>query len=120
SEPPIRPTRITPIRMDRALATGRRLGARGAPRPHGRCELVQHVDSRTPVEAAIGDRLAIDELLAPEVLAAADQERLEHHPDDRAVAIADLPANLVPDDRLTRGILAAVVVGAIDHASLRE
>jgi hypothetical protein len=69
----------------------------------------------------IGDRLAIDQgLIGLEVLPARNQEGLHHHPDDRSVAGGDLIGDLADHARLALVVLAAVVVGGIDHDPLGE
>ena len=82
---------------------------------------VEHRDGVLPGHAGVGDRLAVGERpVAVGALLALDEERLEHDPDDRLVAGRDLLADLAGGDDLAGGVLAAVVVGGVDHDPLRQ
>src|SRR5829696_146928 len=114
TEPPIRPTPRTAIRIGP-------VSAGLAPLPHRRGEPVEGQDGVVPVHAGVGDRLAVDERLAGlEVLAPGDEERLHHHADDGAVARGELVGNLADHLGLALVILAAVVVRGVDHHPLGE
>src|SRR3954453_8938930 len=113
-EPPIRPTPRTAIFMDGGV------GSEAAPRLHGRREPLQRRDGVLPVDAGIGDRLPVNELLAGnEVLPPLDQERLQHHADDRLVAVRHLVGDVAGGEELLLRVLAAVVVGRVDPQPLR-
>ena len=74
-------------------------------RAHGFGQLVQGAGSRLPVHAGVGDGLAVGELAGVEVLAPGDEERLEHHADDRAVALGDLSCDVGATSRWRSGSL---------------
>src|SRR3954453_11846904 len=114
-EPPIRPTPRTAIFMDEGAASD------AAPGLHCGSEPLQGRDGVVPVDAGVGDRLPVDELLAgDEVLPTLDQERLQHHADDRLVAVGHLVGDVAGGEELLLRVLAAVVVGGVDHQPLRQ
>ena len=93
----VEPARARPARSSRRSA--RRRGPRSfiaSPALAARAPRASRVQRPRPVvlpvHARVGDRLAVDELLVgrSQVLAARDEERLQHHADDRAVAGGDL------------------------------
>ncbi len=74
-----------------------------------------------PVDAAVGDALAVDERLAgDELLRAGDEIALDHDADDVAIAGGDLRGDVVADDGLAAIILAAVGVAEVDHDARRD
>src|SRR4051795_3434064 len=113
-EPPIRPPRRTAIFMDEGAAS------EAAPRLHRGSEPLQRRDGVLPVDTGVGDRLAVDQLLAgDEVLPPLDQERLQHHADDRLVPVRHLIGDVAGGEELLLWVLAAVVVGGVDPQPLR-
>ena len=115
-EPPISPTPRTAIRIRSAL---RRPRPGGAAIADGAGQALEHLDGRLPVDAAVGDRLAVAQL---------DARRRSWRPATRndssiTPTIASLPARDLRADlgrhvRLALGVLAAVVVAEVDHQAL--
>src|SRR3954468_19725910 len=65
------------------------------------CERVEQLHRRLPAQARIGDALAeLERLARLEVLAAFNEIRLHHHPDDAPLARADLAGNVTRDIHL--------------------
>src|SRR4051794_30480984 len=94
-EPPIRPTPRTATFIDGGAASAT------APRLHSGCEPFQRRDRVLPVDAGVGDRLPVDELLTGhQVLAALDQERLQHRADDRLVPVGHLVGDVAGGEEL--------------------
>src|ERR1019366_9893207 len=63
------------------------------PCPYRARQAVEYLDGGVPADAAVGDRLTVDQGaggISTEILAAGDQERFEHHPADCPVAGGDL------------------------------
>lgn len=80
------------------------------------CQLFEHGLGLSPVDAAVGDALAVDERLAgDERLGSSDQVALNHHALDAAISGGDLCGYIVADDGLTLVVLAAVGVAEVDH-----
>ena len=74
-----------------------------------------------PVDAGVGDALAVDERLAgDEFLRAGDEIALDHDADDAAVAGGDLRGDVVADDGLAAVVLVAVGVAEVDHDARRD
>ena len=64
--------------------------------------------------------LTVDELfITTKILTAREQEGLEHHTDDSAVARRDLIGEVLRNHGLANRVLAAVVVRGVDHDPLR-
>src|SRR5438093_3644150 len=79
-------------------------------------EIAQHLGRRIPRHAAIGDALPVYETpRVAELLAAPDEEALEHHAYDAAFAGLQLLRDGAGDERLALVILTAVVVARVDH-----
>ena len=75
----------------RGGSAARQRARRGRPRPPAR----RAAGGGVPAHAGVGDALAVDQVPAGgEVLAAGDQEALQHHADDAALAGRDLRADL--------------------------
>ena len=69
-----------------------------------------------PVDAGVGDALAVDEGLAgDEFLCAGDQVALNHDADDVRLSCGDLRGYVVADDGLAAVVLVAVGVAEVDH-----
>ena len=69
-----------------------------------------------PVDAGVGDALAVDERLAgDELLRAGDEIALDHRADDVAIAGSDLRGHVAADNRLAAVVLLAVGVAEVDH-----
>ena len=74
-----------------------------------------------PVDAGVGDALAVNQGLAGnEFLRASDEIALDHDADDVAIALGDLRGHVVADDGLAAVILAAVGVAEVDHDAGRD
>src|SRR6266550_4663314 len=97
------------------------LSARRPSSAHRCGEFLQHGDGPLPADAGVGDRLAVDELLRVlEVLPAIGDERLDHDPDDAALALRDLGGDLAGDGGLPQIVLAAVAMARVDQQALRD
>lgn len=79
-----------------------------------------------PVEAGVGDALAVDEGLAgDELLRAGDQIALDHDAHNPSIAAlaagaGDLAGDIVADDGLAAIVFAAVGMGEVDHDAGRK
>src|SRR6266536_2790185 len=92
-----------------------------APAAHGGGEGLEDADRVLPTDAAVGDALAVGELLARhEVLTARHEVALDHDSEDALVAPADLLADVLADGDLVLRLLLAVGVARVDHEPLRE
>ena len=81
-----------------------------------RRQFLQQRLSRLPVQAGVGNALPVDERQAgADILAAGDEEALEHHAANLGHARRDLPGYVTKDVGLPAGVLVAVGVTAIDH-----
>jgi len=70
----------------------------------------------SPVDAGVGDALAVDERFAgDELLCACDEVAFEHDADDAFVACGDLAGNVAADSELLSMVFVAVGVAAVDH-----
>ena len=79
-------------------------------------EFVQERVCLLPVDAGVGDALAVDQRLAgDELLRAGDEVALKHDTDDVAVAGGDLSGDVAADEGLARVVFVAVGVAAVDH-----
>ena len=79
-------------------------------------EGVEDLAGLVPVDAGVGDALAVDERLAwDDVLAAFDEMAFDHDAGDGVVSGADLAGDVVGDGGLVAVVLIGVAVGAIDH-----
>ena len=68
-----------------------------------------------PVDAGVGDALAVDERLAgDQFLCAGNQVALEHDTDDVAVAGSDLIGDVAADQGLSGVVLETVGVAAVE------
>jgi len=81
-----------------------------------------HLFGGGPVDAAIGDRDAVFELVERlrEGLVAGPEVALDHRTHNRGVARRDLAEQSLHDLRLKLGFLGRVVVGAVDENRLRQ
>src|SRR5471030_2498819 len=87
---------------------------------HGGGQAVQHLHAAVPVDAAVGDGLAVDQLLARhQVLAPRHQMRFDHHADDAAVAAGHLRGDVGANRDLVGRILRAVGVRRVYHPPRR-
>src|SRR5438034_3041744 len=120
-EPPIRPTPRT-ASLIRGCVDWESVGVRVGNQPsrlHRAGEPVEDHGRSLPIEAGVRDRLPVDEPASGvEVLAAGDDERFEHDPDDRAVPGGDLLGDPLGSGHLSVWILGAVAVRRVDHESL--
>ena len=79
-----------------------------------------------PVDAGVGDALAVDQRLAGnKLLRAGDEIALDHDAENaliaaRALRAGDLGGDIVTNEGLAAIILAAVGVGEVDHDARRE
>src|SRR5688572_31387005 len=108
---PVMSKRIATPSSKRNLRTsvGKRGGAEAAPHPDRPRQSLEHLDRRLPIDAAVGDALAVAQGLAGhQVLLSADQMAFDHHADDAAVAVLDLPRDRIDHHRLVLRIVAAV------------
>ena len=79
-------------------------------------EGVEDLAGLVPVDAGVGDALAVDERLAwDDVLAAFDEMAFDHDAGDGVISGADLAGDVVGDGGLVAMVLVGVAVGAIDH-----
>ena len=79
-------------------------------------ELLEQRVGLVPVDAGVGNALAVGErLTGNELLRAGNQIALEHHPDYVRIAPGNLGGDVSADNRLTVVILAAVSVAAVNH-----
>src|SRR6185436_1537133 len=77
---------------------------------------LQHSDRCRPVDAAVGDALAVDERAARrQVLAPGDQVALDHDAGDAPLPGFDLLCDVARHGRLILRTLAAVAVTDVDH-----
>src|SRR5674476_78288 len=87
-----------------------------APRRNGVGKQIQCRHRRLPVDAAIGNALAVSRRRPRHhVLAARDQIALDHDAHDALLATGYLAADIGHHQRLVLGLLAAVGVTGIDH-----
>src|SRR5437762_10962107 len=79
------------------------------PGTHRLRQPMQKLDRGAPVDATVGDTLAIARPDAwHEVLPSADKLALDHHPHDAATAALDLPRHRFDDLRLVVRVVTAV------------
>jgi len=84
-------------------------------------ENVQRLYRGFPVDAAVGDALAVDQRLARhDILTARDQVTLHHDAGDAGLAVGYLAGDICSDERLVLGLFAAVGVAGIDHDPRRH
>ena len=80
------------------------------------CEFFKEGVSLLPVNAGVGDALAVDKRLAGnELLRARDQVALKHNADDIAIAGGHLCGDIAANDRLAEVVFITVGVAAVDH-----
>src|SRR5688572_7327499 len=94
-------------------------------RLHRLAQGLQHADRVVPADAGIGDALAVFErgrvvLAGVELLHAAVQVALDHHPEDATRAAGDLCGDVARHVDLALMLLARVGVAAIDHQAARQ
>src|SRR5581483_7914848 len=79
-------------------------------------ERVDQSSAVFPANTGVGDALAVGQRFSrDQILAPGFQMALDHDAEDARVAAGDLRRDVVPDGDLFEGILAAVVVAAVDH-----
>src|SRR4051794_21639372 len=84
-------------------------------------QLAQARLGRVPADAGGGARLAqVQPLGVDQLLPAVDQEALEHHPDDAALAGLELGAHVLQHERLVAVVLVRVAVAGVDHHPLGQ
>jgi len=76
---------------------------------------LEHGHRRLPADAGIGHALPEDQGAGPRLLAARDQEALQHQPDDPPLAGGDPLADLGDHHRLAAMVLPAVAVAGVDE-----
>src|SRR5258706_8600022 len=92
-----------------------------APRLYSACERVEQRHRSLPPKAGIGDALPeLERLARLEVLAAFNEVRLHHPPDDAPFARADLAGDVARDLHLALVLLGRVGVRAVDHQPLGQ
>ncbi len=86
-------------------------------RAHGLGEVFEHLLGGLPVDAGVGDALAVGECgwVVAEALVAGVEVALDHHGSDGLVTGGDLFGEVGGDFGLVLVIFEAVAVGAVDH-----